>query len=131
MRSTRVGLPEPCRFSLFVEQLAVSAHGQHLDGLMLGRIAHDLAELAALANVRHNLGHHILCIEKDAVCLGAVHDAEAAPLLRHALLIGHHRYVVHPSSFPPPKPPRQATRRDSSPPIPRPYHRLSSRPPGS
>src|SRR2546425_13372780 len=98
---------------------------------MLGRIAHDLAELAALANIGHDLGHHILRIEKDAVCFGAVHDAEAAPLLHHTLLIGHHRYAVHAPSFPPPKPPRPSTRRDSSPPIPRLYHRLSSRPPGS
>src|SRR5437879_8179424 len=94
MRSTRVGLPEPCRFSLFVKQLAVSAHGQHLDGLMLGRIAHDLAKLAAFTNVRHDLGHHILRIQKDAVCFGTIHDAEATSLLRHALLVCYHRYVV-------------------------------------
>src|SRR5437016_13799546 len=115
MRSTRVGLPEPCRFSLFVKQLAVSAHGQHLDGLMLGRIAHDLAKLAAFTNVRHDLGHHILRIQKDAVCFGTIHDAEATSLLRHALLVCHHRYVVHASSFPPLTQPRPSTRRDSFP----------------
>src|SRR5207247_11223262 len=84
---------------------------------MLGRIAHDLAELAAFTNVRHDLGHHILRIEKDAVCFGAVHDAEATSLLRHALLVRHHRYVVHASSFPPLTQPRPSTRRCSSPPI--------------
>src|SRR5205807_10018461 len=114
---TRVGLPEPRRLSLFLEQLAVSTHGQHLDGLMLGRIAHDLAKLAAFANVRHDLGHHILRIEKDTVCFGTIHDAEATSILRHALLVRHHRYVVHASSFTPLTQPRPSTRRDSFPPI--------------
>src|SRR6266581_3947123 len=92
---------------------------------MLSRIAHDFAEL------RHDLGHHILRIEKDTVCFGTIHDAEATSLLRHALLVRHHRYVVHASSFPPLTQPRPSTRRDSFPPIRPRVRRPFSTPPGS
>src|SRR6266849_8930337 len=98
---------------------------------MLGRIAHDLAKLAALANIRHHLGDHLRRVEENAISFRTVHDAEATALLRHTFFIGHYRDIIHAPPFPSFTPPRPSIRRDSSLPTPRPYHRLSSRPPGS
>src|SRR5438034_7287967 len=125
-----VGLAESCRFSLFVKELPVGTHSQHLNSLVLGRIADDLAQLAPFANIGNHFGDHVLGIEKNAVCFRTIHDAETASLLCHALFVGDHRYVVHALSFPPLTLPRPSIRKCSSQPIPRPSHRPPSLPPG-
>src|SRR5437016_11750982 len=126
-----VGLAESCRFSLFMKELPVSTHSQHLNSLVLGRIADDLAQLAPFADIGNHFGNHVLGIEKNAVCFRTIHDAETASLLCHTLFVGDYRYVVHAPSFPPLTLPRPSIRTCSSRPIPRPSHRPPSPPPGS
>jgi hypothetical protein len=75
------------------------ADGLHADGIMLGRVANDHAELTTLASVDHHFGYHLVRIEVEAVGLRTIHDAKSAPLLGHAFLVDDLRYVIHASWF--------------------------------
>jgi len=71
----------------------------HGDGIMLGRVTDDHAELTTFTAVNDYFGYHLGWIEVEAVGLRAIHNAEPAPLLGHAFLVDDLRYVIHANWF--------------------------------
>ena len=78
-------------------QLPCGADCTHSEGIMLGRVADDHAEVTAFTTVNGHFGHHLGWIKIEAIGLRTIHDAQAGTLLGHALLIDDLRYVIHAS----------------------------------
>src|SRR4029077_18702061 len=90
-----VGLPKLGAVAFLGHQLTGGADSLHDDGIMLGRVADDHAEVTAFTAFNSHFGHHLTWIEVKAVGLRTIHDAQSASLLGYAFLIDALRYGIH------------------------------------
>ena len=98
-RLSLVGLPQRGGLTFLGHQLSGGADCLHSNGIMLGRVADDHAELTTFTAVNEYFGHHPGLIEVEAIGLGTIHDAQPASLLGHAFFVDDLRYIIHASWF--------------------------------